>query len=80
MEKALILKEWIKTRMVFLVALLLAVAIAGYSILMMNRLIELKGVYHLWLIMLLKDNTFIDIIKYVPLVIGIALGLSLIHI
>ncbi len=76
MEKALILKEWIKTRMVFLVALLLAVAIAGYSILMMNRLIELKGVYHLWLIMLLKDNTFIDIIKYVPLVIGIALGVA----
>ena len=36
------------------------------TVAMMNRLIELKGVEHLWLIMLLKDNnTSIDMIKYV---------------
>lgn len=74
MEKALIYKEWLKTRRVFWIALLFAVALAAYALLMMNRLIELKGVDHLWLIMLLKDNTFIDIIKYSPAVIGIALG------
>ena len=62
--------------MVFFIALALAVAVAAYAILMMNRLIELKGVQHLWIVMLLKDNTFIDIIKYVPLAAGIALGIA----
>ena len=76
MEKALIFKEWIKTRMVFFISLALAVCVSLYAVLMMNRLIELKGVDHLWLIMLLKDNTFIDIIKYIPLVVGLALGVA----
>ena len=74
MEKALLYKEWLKTRRVFFAALVLAVALACYAVLMMNRLIELKGVDHLWLIMLMKDNTFIDIIKYSPLAIGIPIG------
>lgn len=76
MKKALIFKEWIKTRMVFFISLILALATAGYAMLMVNRLIELKGVEHLWLIMLLKDNTFIDIIKYVPVAVGIAVGVA----
>lgn len=76
MEKAIIFKEWIKTRMVFAISLVLAVSVALYAVLMMNRLIELKGAEHLWLIMLLKDNTFVDIIKYVPLVIGLAVGVA----
>ena len=73
MEKALIFKEWVKTRMVFFISLALAICVALYAVLMMKRLIELKGVDHLWLILLLKDNTFIDIIKYIPLVVGVAL-------
>ncbi|MDE5651166.1 MAG: hypothetical protein K2I35_09245, partial [Duncaniella sp.] len=76
MEKALLMKEWLKTRKVFLVSIILAVAVTGYAVLMMNRLIELKGVEHLWLIMLLKDNSFVDIIKYIPLVIGIAIAVA----
>lgn len=76
MEKAIILKEWIKTRMVFAISLVLAISVALYAVLMMNRLIELKGAEHLWLILLLKDNTFVDIIKYVPLVIGLAVGVA----
>ena len=74
MEKALLQKEWIKTRRVFCASLVLALALALYAVLMMNRLIELKGGDNLWLIMLLKDNTFIDIIKYSPAAIGIAVG------
>lgn len=76
MEKAIIFKEWIKTRMVFAISLVLAISVALYAVLMMNRLIELKGAEHLWLILLLKDNTFVDIIKYVPLVIGLAVGVA----
>ena len=43
MERALIFKEWVKTRMVFFVSLGLAVCIGLYTVAMMNRLIELKG-------------------------------------
>lgn len=76
MEKALIFKEWVKTRKVFFICLAFAVCVTLYAVLMMKRLIELKGVEHLWLIMLLKDNTFIDIIKYVPMVVGLAIGVA----
>lgn len=76
MERAIIFKEWVKTRMVFFISLGLAVCIAFYTVAMMNRLIELKGIEHLWLIMLLKDNTFIDMIKYVPLLVGLAIGVA----
>lgn len=76
MEKALIFKEWVKTRKVFFICLAFAVCVTLYAVLMMKRLIELKGVEHLWLIMLLKDNTFIDIIKYVPMVVGLAVGVA----
>ena len=53
MQKALIFKEWVKTRMVFFISLALAVCVALYAVLMMKRLVELKGMDHLWLIMLL---------------------------
>ena len=76
MEKAIVYKEWIKTRGVFFISLLLAVAMAEYAILAMNRLIALKGVDHLWIVMLAKDNSFIDIIKYVPLAVGIAVAVA----
>lgn len=69
-------KEWLKTRRVFVMSMLTAAAVAVYAVLSMKRLIELKGVDHLWLIMLLKDNMFIDIIKYVPLAVGIATGVA----
>lgn len=76
MEKAIVYKEWIKTRRVFFIMLLLSVAMAGYAILAMNRIATLKGVDHLWIVMLAKDNMFIDIIKYVPLVVGIAVAVA----
>lgn len=76
MEKAIFYKEWIKTRRVFFISLLLAVAMAVYALLAMNRLIALKGAEHLWIVMLLKDNSFIDIVKYVPLVVGVAVAVA----
>ncbi len=76
MERAILFKEWIKTRRVFAMALILTLAMTAYVILMMNRLIELKGVDHLWLIMLMKDNSFIDILKYVPVAVGLAVAVA----
>ena len=74
MNKAIIFKEWLKTRKVFWVALAVAVLFALYAVMSMNRVATLKGVDHIWLIMLMKDNTFVSILQYLPLAIGLALG------
>lgn len=74
MVKALFFKEWIKTRGVFFISLVVLAAVSAYAVLMMSRLIQLKGVDHLWLIMILRDNSFVDPLKYLPAIAGIALA------
>lgn len=76
MTKAIFFKELLKTRRVFLAALLVAVIFAVYAIMCIRRVGASHGVEHIWIIMLMKDQTFIDVIKYLPPVIGIALGIA----
>lgn len=74
MTKAIFFKELLKTRRVFRLSLILALIFAVYAIICIRRVSTSHGVEHVWLIMLMKDQTFIDAIKYVPLLIGIAMG------
>lgn len=74
MTKAIFFKELLKTRRVFCVSLLVAIIFAIYAIMCIRRVSTSHGPEHVWLIMLMKDQTFIDAIKYIPLLIGIALG------
>lgn len=76
MYKALIFKEWLKTRRVFIVSLIAALLVALYVILSMNSLIAANGVCALWLAMIIKDASFVDAVKYLPLIIGIAMGVA----
>ena len=76
MEKAILSKEWLKTRLAALVAFLLCESMAVYAVLRINRLVALKGADHLWMIMLLKDNTFIDSICYTPVVAALIVGIA----
>lgn len=76
MYKAIITKELLKTKRTFWCCLAIAVFFTGYALLGINRVITLHGVSHVWLIMLMKDQVFIDAIKYVPLVCGLLIGLS----
>lgn len=76
MTHAIIYKEWLKTRKYFFASALAAMALAAYAILVMNRVAELRGADHLWQILLLKDNSFIDIIAYSPMIIGMAIGIA----
>lgn len=76
MEKAIISKEWIKTRLAVLVSAVLCLAMAGYVILKINRLVALKGVEHLWMIMLLKDNTFVDAVGFTTVLSAILIGIA----
>lgn len=76
MIKAIFYKEWLKTNRTFIVCLVLGIAIAIYAALGINRIVVNKGVDHVWLIMLMKDQMFIDSLRYVPLLIGLAVGIS----
>lgn len=72
---AIFYKEWIKTRWYLLLALLSSLAFVGYAILRINRVVLMKGADHLWEVMLSRDAIFVELLTYVPLIIGILLAL-----
>ncbi len=74
MIQAIFYKEWIKTRWYLLLATLFMIGISGYCMLRVNRAIALQGADHLWIVMVQKDAIFIDLLQFVPLLIGILLA------
>ena len=76
MYASIIFKEWLKTRRVFFVALAVALLVAVYVILSLNSQIKAHGIGALWIAMLLKDVSFVDAVTYIPLAIGVALGVA----
>lgn len=75
MVKALFFKERIKTRRVFILMLIVGLMLAVYAVLGVRRIEMSKGVEHIWMIMLLKDRIFVDVLTYFPLFAGLILGL-----
>lgn len=67
-------KEWIKTRYYLLLACVLTLGFAGYSMLRINRVVELKGAAHIWEVMLTRDAVFVDLLEYIPLLVGVLLA------
>ena len=76
MYSSIIFKEWLKTRRVFYVSLAVALLVAIYVILRTNSLINEHGIVSLWLSMLLKDISNVDTLTYIPLAIGLAVGIA----
>ncbi|MBD5194060.1 MAG: hypothetical protein HDS91_06020 [Bacteroidales bacterium] len=76
MYSSIIFKEWLKTRRIFFTALVVALLVAVYVILTTNSFIKEHGVVSLWLSMLQKDVSFVEAVTYIPLAIGIALGVA----
>ena len=66
MNKAIFFKEWIKTRGLFFIALLVSLCFAGYVMMRINRVITFKGADHLWAILLSRDTVFIELLQYLP--------------
>ena len=76
MIKALLYKEWIKTRW-----FLLAIAIAGlllhiYMYMRVGRSIRLVGAEHIWDVIITRNQFLFSELKYLPLLSGALLGLS----
>lgn len=75
MKKAIFYKEWIKTRRYFPAALIVSLSFILYALLRLQRVINFKGVAHLWEILLSRDVVFIEILTYLPMITGLLLAI-----
>lgn len=75
MIKAIFYKEWIKMRWFCLVAALFLAGFTAYALLRVQRVITFKGAAHIWEVMLEKEAVFIDILQYLPVLLGVLLAL-----
>lgn len=74
MWKAILYKEWIKSRWFLLAALVVMSGFAGYGMLRLHRGISLMGAGHIWEVMLTRHAVFIDQMQFVPLLAGLLLA------
>ena len=72
---AIFFKEWIKTRWYLLLAYLVSLGFAGFCILRVMRVVNLKGASHLWEVMLTRDTILVNLLEYIPVIIGIVLAI-----
>jgi hypothetical protein len=75
MLQAIFYKEWIKTRWYFLFAMLATLGFAGYCMLNINRVVKFQGVQHVWEVMLQRDAVFVNLLQYIPLLVGLLFAL-----
>ena len=75
MIKAIFYKEWIKMRCFYPLSALFLFGATAYALLRVQRVITFKGAAHVWEVMLEKEVVFIDILQYLPALLGaFALG------
>lgn len=75
MKKAILYKEWIKTRIYFPISLVISLAFIIFIILRLQRVEHFKGVDHIWEIMLSHDVVFIELLNFVPAILGLLLAI-----
>ncbi|MBR1630951.1 MAG: hypothetical protein IJ680_03765 [Paludibacteraceae bacterium] len=76
MLKSLFYKEWLKTRRLLAGCLTVLVVLNLYCMLNVNHIVELKGAAHIWLVAITNDAVFVQMMQYVPLIIGILLAVA----
>lgn len=75
MIKAIFYKEWIKMRKAVLFSWIISLGGMLYVLSRIFRAISIRGMQHIWEIVIAKDVMFIEIIKYIPIFIGIMIAL-----
>ena len=72
---AIFYKEWIKTKWFLLLAFLISNGFAGYSMLRINRVTNMKGIEHVWEVMITRDAIFVELLEFIPVLIGIGMSI-----
>lgn len=73
--KAVFFKEWIKTKIVFLLFSLLSLVALIYNLAIWYRIATFKGASHLWEIVIGKDTLLIQSYQYLPYIMAIAMAI-----
>ena len=76
MINAIFYKEWIKTKWITILSSLTLLGFTLFLIFKLYRMIELKGAVHIWEVMIYRDALFINMINYIPLIIGIVFAIT----
>lgn len=76
MLQALFYKEWIKTKKVILVAIILFACFITYSFINIEQLFRINGAVQTWVNIILKDITLLSGLEYLPILFGILLALA----
>ena len=71
MLKAILYKEWIKSRWYLAVAFAVTSAFAGYAMLRLYRALGFMGAGHIWEVMVPRNAVFVEQMEYVPLLAGL---------
>ena len=74
MLKAILYKEWIKSRWYLAVAFAVTCAFAGYAMLRLYRALGMMGAGHIWEVMVTCNAVFVEQMEYVPLLAGLLLA------
>lgn len=74
MYKALLYKEWIKSRWYLAAACGVTLAFAGYAMVRLYRALALRGAGHIWEVMVTRHAVFVEQMEYLPLLAGALLA------
>ncbi|MFA8434686.1 MAG: hypothetical protein ACEPOZ_09240 [Marinifilaceae bacterium] len=76
MRKALIYKEWKKTKWLNIAILSIGSLLLGYIFMKLGRSFRFAGMEHLWDVIINRDQFLLRDLKYFPVAAGIFLGLA----
>lgn len=62
-------------RRLFALSVFVSLCFVIYALMRVNRVVEFRGAAHLWEVLLQKDVVMIDILQYIPLFVGLLLGI-----
>lgn len=76
MYKAVLGKEWIKTRWFVIGICLASILLHAYMFIKLGRSMRLAGMVHLWDVIINRDQFIFREIRYLPILSGIVLGVA----
>ncbi len=74
--RPLLYKEWIKSRTVALIAFGVALLCLFYSLYNFRTALHLKGVAHLWSVMIDRDALFVERMRHIPMLLGCVVAIA----
>jgi len=76
MWKSIIYKEWIKTRSVVAIIVVIFLGVGIYSLMKVNESIRLMGIVLIWETAVQKDPVLFSYFEYLPLLAGVLLAIT----